>query len=366
MTNSVSAHRLQQTHALHQPVGSAAAPLRPAGFLCCAEGASIDFVNGLFKAASRRLAGLPCQGPSQPTVCRMVGGGGPVMDGSSDMAGKTRQPAGFQPGGEPDPTAGQLPGPRRKPALAGNCATERHCCGGGQTLTWTRITDPDEAASLLPAWFGSRMIGLRGRFGLILTTGDILRITSIGALHQSSSGTVLLDVLLDHGGIPDGIDLAWQPKHYLGTPVPGATVATVNLAHVVAAVEFLAEETVEQPGDAAVLTGDDVDVGPAQVGSLSETIERANEASDKTLSATASLRTDPAQRRTGGTLMDEDRFNLALRGFLKEVGVTSQREIEKLVREHPPEAGILRLRMALTSPDAPALNHVIEHAISLV
>jgi hypothetical protein len=41
--------------------------------------------------------------------------------------------------------------------------------------------------------------------------------------------------------------------------------------------------------------------------------------------------------------MDEDRFNLALRGFLKEVGVTSQREIEKLVREHPPQAGILRL-----------------------
>ena len=73
-------------------------------------------------------------------------------------------------------------------------------------------------------------------------TGDILRITSIAALHQSSSGMVLLDVLLDHGGMPDGIDLAWQPKHYLGAPVPGATVATVNLAHVVAAVEFLAEE----------------------------------------------------------------------------------------------------------------------------
>ena len=115
-----------------------------------------------------------------------------------------------------------------------------------QTLTWTRITDPDEAANLLPAWFGSRMIGLRGRFGLVLTTGDTLRIISIGALHQSSSGSVLLDVLLDHSGTPDGIDLAWQSKHFLGAPVPGATVATVNLAHVVAAVEFLAEETVEQ------------------------------------------------------------------------------------------------------------------------
>jgi primosomal replication protein N len=126
------------------------------------------------------------------------------------------------------------------------------------------------------------MIGLRGRFGLVLTTGDILRITSIGALHQSPTGIVLLDVLLDHGGVPDGIDLAWQPKRYLGAPVPGATVATVNLAHVVAAVEFLAEETVEQPSSAAVLRGEDVEVGPAQGGSLSETIERANEVADNT------------------------------------------------------------------------------------
>ena len=149
-------------------------------------------------------------------------------------------------------------------------------------MTWTRITDPDEAASLLPAWLGSRMIGLRGRFGLVLTTGDVLRITSIGALHQSpTGGIVLLDVLLDRGGIPDGIDLAWQQKHYLGAPVPGATVATVNLAHVVAAVEFLAEETVEQPSDAAVLTGEDVEVEPAQGGSLAETIERANEMGDR-------------------------------------------------------------------------------------
>lgn len=31
--------------------------------------------------------------------------------------------------------------------------------------------------------------------------------------------------------------------------------------------------------------------------------------------------------------MDEDRFNIAVRKFLKDVGVTSQREIEKSVRE---------------------------------
>jgi hypothetical protein len=64
-------------------------------------------------------------------------------------------------------------------------------------------------------------------------------------------------------------------------------------------------------------------------------------------------------------MMDEDRFNLALRRFLKEVGVTSQREVEKVVREHAPQSGTLRLRMVLTSPDAPELNHAIEDAISL-
>lgn len=31
--------------------------------------------------------------------------------------------------------------------------------------------------------------------------------------------------------------------------------------------------------------------------------------------------------------MDEDRFNIEVRKFLKEVGITSQREIERAVRE---------------------------------
>jgi hypothetical protein len=143
-------------------------------------------------------------------------------------------------------------------------------------LAWTRITDSDEAARLVPAWLGSRMIGLRGRFGLLLTTGDVLRITSIAALHQSSTGVVLLDVLLDHAGVPEGIDLAWQPKHYLGSPVPGATVATVNLSHVIAAVEFVAEAPVEGPIEPAVFSGDDAEADFPKSGSLSETIELAN------------------------------------------------------------------------------------------
>ena len=130
-------------------------------------------------------------------------------------------------------------------------------------MTWTRITEPETVTGLLPAWFGSRMVGLRGAFGLLLTTGDVLRLTSIAAAHQSSDGVVLLDVLLDHAGVPDGLDLAWRAKHFLGAPVPGASVATVNLAHIVAAVEFTVVEMAENPGDTAVLFGDEIDTGEA-------------------------------------------------------------------------------------------------------
>lgn len=63
--------------------------------------------------------------------------------------------------------------------------------------------------------------------------------------------------------------------------------------------------------------------------------------------------------------MDEDRFNMELRKFLKQVGVTSQREIERVVREHAGKSGSLRLRMSLTSPDAPGLQHVVEAEIAL-
>lgn len=61
--------------------------------------------------------------------------------------------------------------------------------------------------------------------------------------------------------------------------------------------------------------------------------------------------------------MDEDRFNMAVRKFLKEVGVTSQREIERVVREGAAPGGHLRLRVLLTSPDVPSLQHVVEHTL---
>ncbi len=130
-------------------------------------------------------------------------------------------------------------------------------------MTWTRITDPELVAARLPAWFASRMVGLRGSFGLLLTTGDVLRVTSIAAAHLSSDGTILLDVLLDLAGVPDGADQAWRLKHFLGSPVPGATVATVNLAHIVAAVEFTVAEMAAQSGDPSVGYGDEIDDLPA-------------------------------------------------------------------------------------------------------
>jgi hypothetical protein len=126
-------------------------------------------------------------------------------------------------------------------------------------VAWTRITDPETVTGMLPAWFGRRMVGLRGTFGLLLTTGDVLRLTSISAAHQSSEGIVLLDVLLDEAGVPGGIDLAWRLKHFLGSPVQGASVATVNLAHVVAAIEFTVAEMAVNPGDRAVVFGDEID-----------------------------------------------------------------------------------------------------------
>jgi 16S rRNA U516 pseudouridylate synthase RsuA-like enzyme len=60
--------------------------------------------------------------------------------------------------------------------------------------------------------------------------------------------------------------------------------------------------------------------------------------------------------------MDEERFNMAVRKFLKQVGVTSQREIEKVVRDGQVEGKTLKVRMTLTAENAP-LEHVIEATI---
>jgi hypothetical protein len=63
--------------------------------------------------------------------------------------------------------------------------------------------------------------------------------------------------------------------------------------------------------------------------------------------------------------MDEQRFNMSLRKFLKEVGVSSQQEIERVVREEKLGGkGKLRMKMVLTAKDT-GLNHVVEGEIDL-
>jgi 16S rRNA U516 pseudouridylate synthase RsuA-like enzyme len=63
--------------------------------------------------------------------------------------------------------------------------------------------------------------------------------------------------------------------------------------------------------------------------------------------------------------MDEDSLNMAIRKFLKEVGVTSQREIERVVREGKVKGAALRLKMTLTSVDSASLDHVVEQTLEL-
>ncbi len=48
------------------------------------------------------------------------------------------------------------------------------------------------------------------------------------------------------------------------------------------------------------------------------------------------------------SIMNEDSFNMAVRRFLKEVGVTSQREIELVVREGKVKGSKLKLRIGLS------------------
>ncbi|MTD94119.1 hypothetical protein GIW81_07180 [Hyphomicrobium sp. xq] len=63
--------------------------------------------------------------------------------------------------------------------------------------------------------------------------------------------------------------------------------------------------------------------------------------------------------------MDDDRFNQSLRRFLKEVGITSQREIERLVRERDLGGdGKLRVQMVLTA-EGTDLRHQVDGEIDL-
>jgi hypothetical protein len=67
--------------------------------------------------------------------------------------------------------------------------------------------------------------------------------------------------------------------------------------------------------------------------------------------------------------MNEDRFNMDIRKFLKVVGVTSQREIEMAVRAALAngalaETAVLKPRITLSIPEI-GLDHIIDGEIGL-
>ncbi len=75
------------------------------------------------------------------------------------------------------------------------------------------------------------------------------------------------------------------------------------------------------------------------------------------------------QARTTEGQVDEDRFNIAIRKFLKEVGVTSQREIERAVRVAVEkgtlkETSVLKPRMTLRIPEI-GFEHVVNGEIGV-
>lgn len=59
--------------------------------------------------------------------------------------------------------------------------------------------------------------------------------------------------------------------------------------------------------------------------------------------------------------MNDDAFNMSMRKFLKQVGVTSQQQIEKAVREANP-TGPVKARVVLTI-EGLDMEHVVEGEI---
>jgi hypothetical protein len=67
--------------------------------------------------------------------------------------------------------------------------------------------------------------------------------------------------------------------------------------------------------------------------------------------------------------LDEEKLNMAIRKFLKKVGVTSQREIEiaarKMVAEERIKPGTpVKLHMQLVSPEL-GLDHTLDEEITI-
>lgn len=62
--------------------------------------------------------------------------------------------------------------------------------------------------------------------------------------------------------------------------------------------------------------------------------------------------------------MNEDILILEIRKFLKEIGISSQREIEKFVHSSKVQGNVLQLCMTLSSETAP-LDYTVEQSIDV-
>lgn len=62
--------------------------------------------------------------------------------------------------------------------------------------------------------------------------------------------------------------------------------------------------------------------------------------------------------------MNEEQFNMSMRKFLKQVGVTSQQEIEKAVRASGATSGRIPVKVVLTA-ESIGLEHVVDGEVEL-
>ena len=62
--------------------------------------------------------------------------------------------------------------------------------------------------------------------------------------------------------------------------------------------------------------------------------------------------------------MNEDKFNMSMRKFLKQVGVTSQQQIEKAIRDGNLSGPGVAAKVVLTI-EGTDLNHVVEGVIDI-
>jgi len=62
--------------------------------------------------------------------------------------------------------------------------------------------------------------------------------------------------------------------------------------------------------------------------------------------------------------MDDDRFNMSMRKFLKQVGVTSQQKIEDAVRASGKTSGKVKITATVTAAGL-GLDHTVEGEIDL-